>query len=57
MRYIFLSDIGGFFWWLLIKFCKTNLNDEQAEDKWGRNIFFVLLLFWVVTMVSIKVFN
>ena len=38
MRYTDLSDLEGFLWWLCIKFCKTNLKDEQTEDKWSRNI-------------------
>lgn len=43
MRYTDLSDIGGFLWWLFIKFCKTNLKDEQTEDKWSRNILTLLI--------------
>ena len=56
MRYIFVSDIGGFLWWVLIKFCKTNLADEQTEDKWSRNIFFVLILFMLTMFIATKFF-
>src|SRR5690554_2563173 len=54
MRYTDLSDIGGFLWWLLIKFCKTDLKDEQKENKWSRNILTLLLfglLFVFITII------
>lgn len=47
MRYTDLADIGGFLWWFFIKFCMTNLKEEQTEDKWSRNIF-VLLIFGIL---------
>jgi hypothetical protein len=56
MRYILLTDFGGFLWWSLIKFCKTKLKDEQSEDKWARNILFVIVLGLIVTYMSINVF-
>lgn len=56
MRYIILSDIDGLLWWVFIKFCKTNLDDEQSEDKWARNIFFLIIIGVVVAFVSIKFF-
>jgi len=42
MRYELLTNIGGFLWWILIKFCKTNLKSEQTKDKWSRNLFFLI---------------
>ncbi|CAN1563333.1 hypothetical protein MCETHM1_02765 [Flavobacteriaceae bacterium] len=33
MRFRLEADIGGFLWWLFIKFCKTKLEDEQKEKK------------------------
>ena len=56
MRYIVLTDFGGFLWWLLIKFCKTKLLDEQSEDKWVRNILFLIVLGLITTFISIKLF-
>jgi hypothetical protein len=56
MRYILLTDFGGFLWWSLIKFCKTKLKDEQSEDKWARNILFVIVLGLIVAFISIKFF-
>ena len=29
----FTKYLGGFLWWLFIKFCQTDLETEQAEDK------------------------
>ena len=44
MRFKDLSDIGGFLWWILVKFCNTDLKDERTDDKWGRNIFTLLII-------------
>ena len=56
MRYTDLSDIGGFLWWILIKFRQTKLKEEQSNEKWARNIFFliavVVCLGWIVSKVS-----
>lgn len=54
MRYTDLSDIGGFLWWLFIKFCKTDLKDEQKENKWSRNIL-TFLLFGLLIVFIINV--
>lgn len=63
MRYTDLSDIGGFLWWILIKFRQTKLKEEQTKlkeeqsnEKWARNIFFLIVvvvcLGWIVSKVS-----
>nr|WP_298002570.1 hypothetical protein [uncultured Flavobacterium sp.] len=56
MRYTDLSDIGGFLWWILIKFRQTKLKEEQSNEKWARNIFFLIVvvvcLGWIVSKVS-----
>ena len=31
MRYEALKDVGGFLWWLIIRFAKTDLEDEQEK--------------------------
>lgn len=56
MRYIIVSDLGGLLWWILIKFCKTKLEDEQAKDKWSRNIFFLIVIGVVLAFISVKFF-
>jgi hypothetical protein len=56
MRYELLTDLGGFLWWLLIKFCKTNLEKEQSKDKWSRNIFFLIVIGIVIGFIVVKFF-
>jgi hypothetical protein len=55
MRF-FLSYIGGFVWWLFIKFTKTNLEKEQSDENLPRNIFILLITILVITFVSVKPF-
>ena len=57
MRFRLEADIGGFLWWLFIKFCKTKLEDEQKEEKWSRNIFFLIVIGLTIAFVSIKFLN
>lgn len=56
MRYTDLSAIGGFLWWILIKFRQTKLKEEQSNEKWAKNIFFLIVvvvcLGWIVSKVS-----
>ncbi|MFN3757541.1 MAG: hypothetical protein ACK4RM_11350 [Flavobacterium sp.] len=56
MRFKIESDIGGFLWWVLIRFCKTDLKEEQSRDQWSRNIFFLMLLVLIVGATFIKFF-
>lgn len=44
MRYTDLNNIGGLIYWIFIKFCKTNLTEEQSEKFWARNILVLLIL-------------
>jgi hypothetical protein len=55
MRYTYLSNIGGFLWWFFIKFCKTKLEDEQTQNYWARNIFFLCLIGIAIGFVSVKI--
>ena len=57
MRYELLTNIGGFLWWTLIKFCKTSLKSEQTKDKWSRNLFFLIFIGWVVAWIMIRINN
>jgi hypothetical protein len=54
MRYGLLTDLGGLVWWLLIKFCKTNLEEEQSKDKWSRNIFFLIVIGTALGFIAVK---
>lgn len=56
MRYELLTDLGGFLWWLFIKFCKTDLDEEQSKEKWSRNIFFLIIIGTIIGFVSVKFF-
>jgi hypothetical protein len=40
----FHADLGGLWWWILIKFCKTKLSEEQTNEKRRRNLFFLSFL-------------
>ena len=56
MRYELLTDLRGFLWWLLIKFCKTDLKEEESKDKWSRNIFFLIVLGIIIGFIAVKFF-
>ncbi len=56
MRYPLLHYLGGFLWWLLIKFCKTDLDYEQSEENRIRNILFSIILGLMVAFISINFF-
>lgn len=56
MRYELLTDIGGFLWWLLVKFCSTKLEEEQTEKKWSRNIAVFIVAVYLLAFITIKVF-
>jgi hypothetical protein len=40
----FYNLLGGFYWWLLVKFCQTKLKEEQAQVNKIRNLIFVFLM-------------
>jgi hypothetical protein len=56
MRYPLPDYLEGFLWWIFIKFCKTDLEAEQAEDKRVRKIFFTLVIGTALAFVSVKLF-
>lgn len=55
MAYEFLTDIGGFLWWSLIKFGKTDLKKEQSKEKWSRNLIFLIAIGYLIGFLSIKI--
>lgn len=57
MTFTIYSDIGGFFWWLLIKFCKTELKEEQSEKHWARNIFVLIFIVIILMGISVSFFD
>lgn len=56
MRYEDYADLGGFLWWFFIRFCKTNLDEEQTKEKWSRNIMFLIFIGIIIAFFSIKIF-
>jgi hypothetical protein len=56
MRFPLFHYLGGLLWWLFIKFCKTDLEDEQSEEKWSRNVFFMMIIIVVLMFISVKFF-
>ena len=56
MAYEFLTDIGGFLWWSLVKFGKTDLKKEQSKEKWSRNLIFLIIVGYVIAFIVLKLF-
>ena len=56
MRLTDLTDLGGFLWWLLIRFCKTDLDNEQSKEKWSRNLFFLIILGLIIAFSKLMLF-
>ncbi|KFF05920.1 hypothetical protein [Flavobacterium reichenbachii] len=56
----FHSDLGGLWYWILIKFCRTKLSDEQADKNRRRNLFFLsflnILLFIMIYFVVYSIY-
>lgn len=38
------AQLGGFWYWILIKFGRTILSDEQADKNRRRNLFFLCFI-------------
>lgn len=53
--YKYQEQIGGFLLWVLIKFCKTKLEDEQLIVN-RVEIFFLIVIGVLVTFMSIRFF-
>jgi|GEM_PF-989373 len=56
-KYMLIVEIGGFLWWLLIKFCKTSLEKEQDHKYSARNIFFLCVVFLFIAYIKVKFFE
>jgi hypothetical protein len=44
----YYANFGGSCWWLLVKFGKTNLTEEQSPKNKKRNLLFLAFLTIVV---------
>lgn len=54
----FHADLGALGWWILIKFCKTKLSDEQANENRRRNLFFLSFInIIIISIITIFLVN
>lgn len=51
------GELGGFLWWILIRFCKTELKEEQIEEKMSRNLLLLIVIGILFGIVSVKFFD
>ena len=56
MRYEFLTNIGGFIWWIL-KGKRNELKDEQSQKYWSRNLFTLVVAGYILGYISVKYFS
>lgn len=56
MRYRLITDLGGFLWWVILRFCKTKLKEEQKQENWARNILFLIAIGVALTLSLNKLF-
>lgn len=56
MEFELFSELGGYLWWLLIKFGKTDLKKEQSQEKKSRNLIFLIALGYLIAFITIKLF-
>ena len=53
-KYDWLNELGGFIFWFLIKFGKTNLKQEQSIEKAPRNIIIFCFFIVAVCLLNLK---
>ncbi len=51
---IYLLKLSGFLWWVLVRFCKTDLKEEQSKEKAGRNFLFLALIIFILVFITTK---
>ena len=47
--------LGGYIWWIFVKFCKTKIEDEQKMENAARNIFTSIVMIIFIAFVCIKI--
>jgi len=50
-------EIGGFLWWLFIRFGQTSLKKEQSEKYDARNVLFIFIFIMIISFVKIKIID
>jgi len=48
----FFTDLGGLLWWIFIRFCKTDLDEEQSEKYQARNLFLIIIIVFLITSIQ-----
>ena len=48
----FHAYFGGLWWWILIRFCRTKLADEQADKNRRRNLYFLSFLNIIIVIIT-----
>ena len=56
MEFELFSDLGGYLWWLFIRFRKTDLKKEQSPDNRARNLIFLIALAYLIAFITLKLF-
>ena len=46
------ANLGGFWYWILIKSCKTSLREEQAIKNKRRNLIFLGILNIIFALIG-----
>ncbi len=52
----FYNLIGGFYFWLFIKFCQTKLSEEQDNKYRSRNLFTAFLINLLIIILICFIF-
>ena len=55
--YGFYHYVGGFLWWLFVKFGRTNLSDEQSEANKLRNSLFIFFINLTIALSIVYTLN
>jgi len=50
----YIVNFGGTLWWVLIRFCRTDLQNERTKQKSARNFLFLILICYLIAFFSIK---
>jgi plastocyanin domain-containing protein len=53
MQYEFLTNIGGFIWWIL-KGKRKSLKVEQSQKYWSRNLITFIVVGYILGYISVK---
>ncbi|UMY65275.1 MULTISPECIES: hypothetical protein [unclassified Flavobacterium] len=48
-------DLGGFIWWVAVRFCRTRLKEEQSEKHLERNVVLFLVVAYLLGYVTVQV--